>query len=161
TAAAVTIEPTDIPVQKPEGTSPRLEYVFTVFKGGELKIDTYLSPTLNFKKGDGLKFAISIDDETPQIININEGEDVPDWEYPAWWNNAVGDHIRIKRSIHKDVKPGVHTLKVWLVDSGLVFQKFVIDSGGLRPSYLGPPESVIVRPKEKTGKKGKTAAGAR
>lgn len=161
TASGVTIEPTDIPAQKPGGNSLRLEYTFTVFKGGELKIDTYLSPTLNFKKGDGLKFAISIDDETPQIININEGEDVPDWEYPAWWNNAVGDHIRIRRSTHKDVKPGVHTLKVWLVDSGVVFQKFVIDSGGLRPSYLGPPESVIVQPKEKTGKKGKTAAGAR
>lgn len=152
TASAVTIEPTDIPVQKPEGTSPRLEYVFTVFEGGELKIDTYLSPTLNFKKSDGLKFAISIDDEAPQIININEGEDVPDWEYPAWWNNAVGDHIRIKRSIHKDVKNGVHTLKVWLVDSGVVFQNFVIDSGGLRPSYLGPPESVIVKPEGKTGR---------
>ncbi len=155
TASAVTIEPTDIPAQKPGGNSPRLEYAFTIFKGGDLKIDTYLSPTLNFKKSDGLKFAISIDDESPQIININEGEDTPDWEYPAWWNNAVGDHIRIKRSIHKDIKPGVHTLKVWLVDSGVVFQKFVIDSGGLRSSYLGPPESVVVKPESKSAKGGR------
>jgi hypothetical protein len=32
-----------------------------------------------------------------------------------------------------------------MIDPGVVFQKFVIDTGGLKPSYLGPPESKVVK----------------
>jgi hypothetical protein len=35
-----------------------------------------------------------------------------------------------------------------MIDPGVVFQKFVIDAGGLKSSYLGPPESAYL---ESTG----------
>jgi hypothetical protein len=38
-------------------------------------------------------------------------------------------------------RPGTHVLKFWAVDAGVVLQKIVVDLGGERPSYLGPPES--------------------
>lgn len=33
------------------------------------------------------------------------------------------------------------TLKIFMVDAGVMLDKIVIDMGGLRPSYLGPPET--------------------
>ena len=144
TASAVMVEPANADRQTPEEGSPCLEYEFTLFTGAELKVDTYLSPTLNYKKNEGLKYAIAIDDEAPQIVNMHEGETAPDWEYPAWWNNSVTDHIKIKSTTHPLVEAGKHTLKVWMVDPGVVFQKFVINAGGLKPSYLGPQESLFL-----------------
>lgn len=144
TNSSVTVEPANAARQTPGKSAPRLEFEFTVFNDGDLKIETYLSPTLNYKKNEGLKYAIAIDDEHPQIVNINKADTIPDWEYPEWWNNSVTDHIRKMESTHKSIKAGDHVLKVWMIDPGVVFQKFVIDAGGLKPSYLGPPESKVV-----------------
>ena len=143
---AVTPEPADAEIQKPGSGAPRLEYTFTLLDSSSVAVEAYLSPTLNYKKNEGLKYAIAIDDGQPQIVNIHEGEDQPDWEYPEWWNTSVTDHIRKEKSVHDMLPPGPHKLKVWMVDPGVVFQKFVIDAGGLKPSYLGPPESTFVEP---------------
>lgn len=37
------------------------------------------------------------------------------------------------------------SIKVWMVDPTVVVQKLVLDTVGLRTSYLGPPESMRVR----------------
>ena len=145
THSAVSVTPSNAERRQPGKNAPYLEYTFTTFTETELAVEAYLSPTLNYKKNEGLLFAIAIDNAAPKIINIHEGETQPDWEYPDWWNNSVTDHIKKKRSTHGSIKPGVHTLKVWMVDPGVVFQKFVIDVGGLKPSYLGPPESVLAK----------------
>jgi hypothetical protein len=141
TDSAVTITPSTAASRTPGADAPRLEYVFTLLDAAEVSVATHVSPTLNFRKGEGLRFAIAIDEGAPQVININAGEDVPDWKYPKWWNDSVADHIKIKSSARQPLEAGRHTLKVWMIDSGVVLQRFVIDAGGLKPTYLGPPAS--------------------
>ncbi|MBN1397971.1 MAG: glycosyl hydrolase 115 family protein [Bacteroidetes bacterium] len=144
TNSSLIIEPVTAERQVILTNSPSVEYEFTTFSSGDFKVETYVSPTQNFKKEGGLKYAIAIDNEEPQIININKGEIKPDYEYADWWTKSVGDHIKISVSTHKVDLPGKHTLKIWMVDPGIVFQRFVIDAGGLKPSYLGPVESNYV-----------------
>ena len=144
TGSSVTPSPAIAASQQTRTGSPALEYTFTLLESGQVSVETHVSPTLNFKQGEGLKFAIAIDDQESRIVNINEDEKDPDWTYPPWWENSVADHIKIKRSEHGRIEAGKHTLKVWMIDPGIVIQKFVIDTGGLRSSYLGPPTSKFV-----------------
>lgn len=117
-------------------SAPHLEYDFYTYDSGKASVHLYFSPTLNFHNNGGLQFAVSIDDEKPVIITLNkEDNNVRTWE--SW----VANNIIIKRSEHSFGRSGKHTLKYWAISSGVILQKLVVDLGGLRPSYLGPPET--------------------
>ena len=134
TLSGVTTLPVTATSEQPSANSPQLEYQMYLQDTGTVQVHAYLSPTLPFHN-EGLRYGISIDDETPQIINMNEGysEEV--------WRKWVADNIIDKTSTHSISTPGTHVLKFWRVDAGVVLQKLVVDAGGLKDSYLGPPES--------------------
>ena len=143
TGSAVTTKPVTVSL---DGISdnPVLEYDFYLTGKPEketVTVNIYLSPTLNFT-GKGLHFAIAFDDQEPQIINMHKGMDTPDWEYPKWFNDAVGNKIIIKSMDLGINDMGNHTLKIFAIDKGVVIQKIVIDNGGLKDSYLGPLQSL-------------------
>lgn len=140
TLSSMSIFPVTAPSVTPPDNSPRLEYKMFLFDSGPVEVETMLSPTLNFVFGRGLRFALSFDDQPPQVItavpeNYAAGDGNHDWE------RTVADGVRIIRTPFSISKAGQHTLKIWMVDPGIVLQKIVIDCGGRRPSYLGPPES--------------------
>jgi hypothetical protein len=116
-------------------SSTCLEYEMYLSKGGEVNVDAYFAPTQKFQPGSGFRYAISFDDEKPQIVNFHDGYTQAEWE------RSVKDSVRILTSKHVLSKPGEHTLKFWVIDPGLVLEKIVVNGGGVRPSYLGPPES--------------------
>jgi hypothetical protein len=123
------------PVNK---NSPHLEYDIYAYDSGEVKVNAYFSPTLNFhNEPEGLRYAISIDDGEPQIISINKEDNDA-----KTWGQWVSNNIIIKTSTHAIGKPGKHIVKYWMVSPTVVLQKLVIDLGGLKPSYLGPPETI-------------------
>jgi hypothetical protein len=139
TGSAITPFPVTATDQKPGGNSPHIEYVFYSYSDGAFKINAYFSPTLNFHNtATGLQYAISIDDEAPQIISINKEDN-----NVGIWNKWVADNIIIKTTNHNISKSGRHVLKYWMVSPGVVLQKLVVDFGGVKQSYLGPPETKL------------------
>jgi hypothetical protein len=143
TSSAITIMPATTKDLSVTGISAALEYNLYFMTDGVIDIHFYLSPTQNFGYDEGLQFAYSLDKTTPVIINMHKG-DTPDWKYPAYWNKAVGNNIRIKSVKNKLNSGGRHTLEFYAIDAGIVLQKIVIDAGGLKQSYLGPPESTKI-----------------
>jgi hypothetical protein len=139
TGSAVTPFPVTEVAQKPGRTAPHLQYDFYTYSKGNFATNCFFSPTLNFHNNpDGLQYAISVDEEVPQIISINS-EDKN--SISGIWNKWMTENIIIKTSNHTILTPGKHTVKYWMVHPGVVLQKLVLDLGGLKPTYLGPPET--------------------
>ncbi|MVM33987.1 glycosyhydrolase [Spirosoma sp. HMF4905] len=140
TGSAITPFPVTASEQKPGGNAPHLEYEIVTDKAGECSINAYFSPTLNlFRDENGLQYAMSVDDEIPQLLSLNKEDKTSD---KGIWNKWVSENIIIKSTTHKIATAGKHTVKFWMVNPGVVLQKLVLDFGGLEQSYLGPEETV-------------------
>ncbi len=141
TGDAVTTFPVTAPEQKLTSNSPHLEYEIYTHSKDSFDLYCFFSPTLNFHNVEnGLQYAISIDGEAPQTVSINkEAKESKDAINYKW----VAENIIIKTTKHTIGKPGRHTIKYWMVNSGVVLQKLVLDFGGLKPSYLGPEETLF------------------
>jgi hypothetical protein len=139
TLSGMKVFPVTAQPQVPGKGSPCLEYEVYLFQAGKVVVNLYLSPTLNYFNDGGTELALSFDDESPVILNMNKDNQLKTWE------NWVSNNINQVVSEHQLTKPGKHTLKVWMVDPGVVLQKIVLRSGVEKPSYLGEPESKIVK----------------
>jgi len=135
TLSAMTILPcTAASVTPFQGTSA-LEYRMYLFDPGTVEVHAIVAPTLNFVPGHGLRFAVSFDGQPPEIVDALAQNSLHDWE------ESVKDNVRDIKSKHTVSGSGYHVLKFWMVDPAIVLEKLVVDLGGLKASYLGPPES--------------------
>jgi len=135
TLSAMSVFPVDSASKEAGANSPSLEYRMYLFHAGTADVNAILGPTQNFVPGRGLRFAMAFDDQPPRIIDTLEHNTNRDWE------ETVKDNVRSVKASFALAQPGQHTLKIWTVDPGIVLEKLVVDLGGLKPSYLGPPES--------------------
>lgn len=118
----------------------RLEYVIKFIDTGNVAINAYLAPTIDFTQDKSLRYAISIDDEKPQEQHFNAEEN------QHVWSRAVSDNINIITTLHHISKPGYHTIKFWMMSPAVVLERLVLNTRtGAKPSYLGPPESYRVK----------------
>jgi hypothetical protein len=111
-----------------------LEYDVLFETSGMFEVEIIVSATLNFNANKGLRYAISFDGNEEQIVNFNEhyrGE-LGKWQAES----------KIKTSTkHNIPEKGKHTLRFRVLEPGIVLQKILINTGGLKPSFLGAPES--------------------
>jgi hypothetical protein len=137
----VTPLPLAAPRRTPGGSSSRLEYTMTLFTTGQVKVSALLSPRNNVLPTDGLSYAVSIDDQPPQTVNITAVTGANDTTMNRQWERNTSNNVNETTTTHTITTAGVHTLKFWAVDPTVVVQRIVVDTGGRLPSYLGPPES--------------------
>ncbi|HLP25192.1 MAG TPA: glycosyl hydrolase 115 family protein, partial [Acidobacteriota bacterium] len=139
TAGGVTSFPVTAPRTPPTGNSARLEYDVVFRSTGEFKVELTCAPTFDFQPGERLELALSLDDQPPQIVPLALTATHQEWQ------RSVSDAVRKITTTLTVAQPGTHVLKIWRVTPAVVLQRIVLDTGGVRPSYLGPPESRVAK----------------
>ena len=92
----------------------------------EPKLDVYLGQTKTVLYQDG---------EEEQIVNINQTYTIKEME--KWQANSINEIF----TPHQISTSGRHTIRFRVLDPGIVLLKIMLDIGGLKPSYLGAPQS--------------------
>lgn len=140
TLSSMTIFPVTAPSAAPPANAPCLEYEMHLFSTGKVEVAAVIAPTLNYAPERGLRFAVSFDNQPPQVLTaVPKGFFVDNGNRD--WEESVRNNCREIKSTHTIARPGRHVLKVWMVDPAVALQRLVVNTGGVKPSYLGPPES--------------------
>ena len=132
TTASIT-DPAQIPTQSPE-----LDYDFTTTNSGPYQVGVYAIPTHRINAMRGLRYAVAIDNEPPQIIDFDQSSS----NNSKAWQEDVIRNTNLTSTTHTIAAAGNHTLKIFMVDPGVVLEKFIVHLGDLPPSDLGPPETL-------------------
>ncbi len=140
---AVTVFPRLVPVldtpRQILSAAPRLEYKFWIRHAGKWRVTVRSLPTFSVQAGKAQRYAIAVDDEPLQIVSLplalSENDRV--------WQQDVLRNAALTTSVHDIAKPGLHTLKIWMVDPGIVLDAIAITGDGahLRLGYTWPSET--------------------
>lgn len=143
--SSLKVFPTTLGAKTPGVDAPYMEYKFVTKATGKVIVYAFGAPTNSLSSETGMKYAISIDDEKPQEVDTFP-KDTP-VGHGKLWSDGVMYSGRLSRTKHKLSKDEeIHTLRFYMVDSGYVLQRLVIDTGaGLLESFLGPKETYYVK----------------
>jgi hypothetical protein len=141
---AVSIFPATVAVrsdpQKILSESPCLQYKIYFQHAGDWNFTVRALPTLSVETGKPQRYAIALDDEPVQIISLPVSMD----EHNHLWQENVLRNAALTTSRHTVAAAGLHTLKIWMVDPGIVIDAVAAETGGgPKLGYVWPAETRV------------------
>ncbi len=120
----MTILPVTAAVMDPAAitsNTPALTYQFYAFSTGATTVQLACLPTHKITSDHvGCRYAISLNGDPPQVVDINADAD------SAAWNINVLRAAAYGTSHHLIANPGLQTLQVWMIDPGVVLDKMTV-----------------------------------
>ena len=118
------------------GGGPSVDYRITLWKPGAVDLTVIASPSLDVVGKRGLRYAIAVDNEAPQVVDLDKSASEPEWA------RAVADNMWRGLSHHRIAAAGAHRVRIWAIDPSVVIQRVVVGRPGYTMGLLGPVESV-------------------
>jgi hypothetical protein len=112
-----------------------VEYDFYVPEPGQFTIHTFMLPLFAKDKAHSTQYGVQVDN----LEMITHQNDVK--EYTMEWAGNVIRNRAINQSTFTIEKAGKHTFRIYFIDPEMIIQKILIDTGGLKDSYIGPEVS--------------------
>lgn len=133
---------------------PYLSYNFYTFSAASAaSLMLQFGTTLDVSPDDIMSYDFQLDNDEVQTHKIVQAKanDVKlsaamGWYLADGWFDAAADGVWMHRHeiAGEILKPGEHTIRIRLRHSNVMLEKFVVDLGEVRESYLGPPPSFEV-----------------
>jgi len=121
---------------EPEQKHPQVAYPVTFFSSGEFETELQVLPTLNYFPDKPVRLGISVNNGPIKVLDLNLNTKMREWD------KAVSEGIfKIKTKLNIE-HAGQHTIRLHALDLSVGVEKIIINTGGLKPSYLGPPASI-------------------
>jgi len=119
-----------------------LEFKIDFLTAGDWKFTVRALPTFSVETGQPQRYAMALDDAPPKIISLPLSQD----EHNRVWQENVLRNAALTSSIQTIAKPGLHTLKIWMVDPGIVLDTIAAQIGN-EPSlgYVWPAETRVAQ----------------
>ncbi|PYG85629.1 glycosyl hydrolase family 115 (putative glucuronidase) [Ruminiclostridium sufflavum DSM 19573] len=144
TLSSVKMFPVTAFFEKPED-APFLEYIIKTERAMEYILTTYAAPSNNLYKNSRLRYGVSFDGGNIVIADALPPDFAAgDYDNDSWCK-AVLENIHLTETKHFLTK-GIHTLRLYGMDAGLVLQKLVLSGEKLPDSFFGPEESFYIKP---------------
>ncbi len=101
--------------------TPSLTYEFHAFRPGSVVLTVKCLPTHRItSEHPGLRYAISLNGDTPQVIDVHANE------YTSAWNANVIRAYSAGISRHRIAAAGRQTLKIHMIDPGVVLDRIEV-----------------------------------
>lgn len=140
-------DPTAEVINPKRRDAPYVEYDFYSFNYGSVDVYTYVLPVFPLTSDRDLGFHESSTEETKYAVSIGEGPiatpSSSSPEYSQEWSENVLRNAAINKSVLHINEAGRHSVRIKMADPGMIIQKIVLDFGGMKRSYLGPPSTKV------------------
>jgi len=133
----VTASPLEVSVKQ----VPSLTYEFVTSSAGEANLRFYCLPSQPINGDYKLRFAVSIDDEEPTVVDASLKEVMN--ENNKEWQTNVLRAVNITVTKTNIPQAGRHQLKIAMIDPGIVLDKIEIVSSEKGHTYFGSAETEI------------------
>ncbi|MDR0223424.1 MAG: glycosyl hydrolase 115 family protein [Oscillospiraceae bacterium] len=131
--------------------APELTYRFLIEESGDYTVEVWTVPTNSAQNNRALRFTLTADDcenseNRRRVITAIPSDFRAGSPSCAEWCQGVLDNIRKSRAEFR-FGAGVRELTIGALEAGLVLERVLIYKKGELPlkSYLGPPESFMIR----------------
>lgn len=124
---------------------PFLEYPIFIFsRSTKATLTLYFNMTLEIDPARRMSYDIGIDNQQTKSHFLLPDFPVPNKLPAEGWLDSVMDCVWRRNHDVQNLESGSHILRLRLNHPNLLLEKVVLDLGGVRESYLGPPPSFAI-----------------